>query len=232
MIRIDKLSTGYGRLEALHEVSLAIAAGDTAAVLGANGAGKTTLCRAISGLIPAWNGSVEIDGTDITRASNVERVRRGVIQVPEGRQVFPEMSVKENLRLGAFIHDKIRERDLELVFTLFPILKSRVELNAGLLSGGEQQMLALGRALMGRPKYLLLDEPSQGIAPKLIEQMGETIRRIADTGVTILLVEQNLLLAEMICKNTFVMENGQIVANGPTGQILKSNLVHESYLGA
>ena len=232
MIRIDRLTSGYSRMEALHGVSLSIAPGQTVAVLGANGAGKTTLCRVASGLVPAWSGTIEVDGVDVTKASNVERVRRGIIQVPEGRQVFPEMTIEENLKLGAYIHDRVRPEDLDLVFTLFPILKTRLTQNAGLLSGGEQQMLALARALMSRPKYLLLDEPSQGIAPKVIEQMGDAIRSIAATGVAILLVEQNLFLAEAICEHAFIMENGTIMADGPTAQILKSNLVQDSYLGA
>ena len=232
MIRIDRLTSGYSRMEALHGVSLSIAPGQTVAVLGANGAGKTTLCRVVSGLVPAWSGTIEVDGVDVTKASNVERVRRGIIQVPEGRQVFPEMTIEENLKLGAYIHDRVRPEDLDLVCTLFPILKTRLTQNAGLLSGGEQQMLALARALMSRPKYLLLDEPSQGIAPKVIEQMGDAIRSIAATGVAILLVEQNLFLAEAICEHAFIMENGTIMADGPTAQILKSNLVQDSYLGA
>lgn len=232
MIKIENLTAGYGRLQALHDVSISISAGETAAVLGANGAGKTTLCRVVSGLIPAWSGRIEVDGVDITKASSVERVKRGVIQVPEGRQVFPEMTIEENLRLGAYVHDRMRSEDLDRVFSLFPILKARITQNAGLLSGGEQQMLALARALMSRPKYLFLDEPSQGIAPKIIELMAEAIRSVAQTGVAILLVEQNLFLAEAVCTHAFIMESGAIVADGPTEQILKSNLVQDSYLGA
>ena len=200
-------------------------------VFGANGAGKTTLCRAISGLIPAWAGRLHLQGEDLTAASPATRVRCGIAQVPEGRQVFPAMTVQENLRLGAYVHGAPRHGDYDAVYALFPILAERRGQAAGLLSGGEQQMLALARALMARPRLLLLDEPSQGLAPKAVEQVGHAVRAIAATGVAILLVEQNLMLAEMIAQDAVVLETGTCVASGPAEAMLASGAIEASYLG-
>ncbi|WP_029557012.1 ABC transporter ATP-binding protein [Xanthobacter sp. 91] len=231
MLRIEGLTAGYGRLEVLHDVSLAVPLGIPTVVMGANAAGKTTLCRTITGLIPARGGVVGFDGEDITRLGCAERVRRGVALVPEGRQVFGEMTVRENLRLGAYIHGEPRPADYETVFGLFPILQERENQRAGLMSGGEQQMLALARALMSRPRMLLLDEPSQGLAPKAVEQVGLAVNAIARTGVAILLVEQNLALAQMIARHAVVLENGRCVAEGPADQIMSSSAIQDSYLG-
>ena len=231
MLKIDHLVAGYGLLEALHGISISLSAGQSIAVLGANGAGKTTLCRVLSGLIPAWSGTLLLDGNNLTGTTSVERVKNGIVLVPEGRQIFPQMSIDENLRLGAYIHGKPMLSELERAYSLFPILKVRLQQQAGLLSGGEQQMLALARALMSRPKYLLLDEPSQGLGPKIIEEMGEAISQISSQGVAILLVEQNLFLAELVCEKAFVLESGSVVASGPLKEILSTNLIKESYLG-
>lgn len=231
MLRIDGLTAGYGRLEVLHDVSLAVPLGTPTVVMGANAAGKTTLCRTITGLIPARGGVIGFDGQDITRLGCAERVRRGIALVPEGRQVFGEMTVRENLRLGAYVHGEPRAADYEAVFGLFPILKERESQRAGLMSGGEQQMLALARALMSRPRLLLLDEPSQGLAPKAVEQVGHAVSAIARTGVAILLVEQNLALAEMVARHAVVLENGRCVAEGPADEIMSSSAIQDSYLG-
>ena len=231
MLRIDRLSAGYDRLEVLHELSFEVATRQAVAVLGANGAGKTTLCRTISGLVAVRSGSVHFGGADISQATPDARVRSGIVQVPEGRQVFPEMTVIENLRLGAYVHGEPSAEELERVYGLFPVLKDRRKQRAGLLSGGEQQMLALGRALMGRPRLLLLDEPSQGLSPKAIDLVAEAVREIAGTGVSVLLVEQNLALAAMVAQYAYVLETGACVAQGPITEILSGKTVQESYLG-
>ncbi|MBP2300680.1 ABC transporter ATP-binding protein [Azospirillum picis] len=231
MLRIDGLSAGYGRLEVLHAVSFTVERDLPTVMLGANGAGKTTLCRVISGLIPARAGGIVLDGADITRLSPAERVRAGIALVPEGRQVFPDMTVRENLRLGAYVHGEPGRTGFDAVFAMFPILAQRQNQRAGLLSGGEQQMLALARALMSRPRLLLLDEPSQGLAPKAVALIAETVNRIAATGVGVLLVEQNLILAQAIARHAVVLETGTCVADGPAGDLLAGGAVADSYLG-
>ena len=200
-------------------------------VLGANGAGKSTLCRAISGLIPSRGGSIVLDGDDITALSPSQRVRRGVIQVPEGRQVFPEMTVAENLRLGGWVHGEPKQQALSEVYTLFPRLGERAGQHAGLLSGGEQQMLALGRAVMARPRLLVLDEPTQGLSPVAVEQVAGAIQAIRARGVTILLVEQNMSLAEAVSEFAYVLETGRCVKSGPAAEMLSADVVAASYLG-
>lgn len=231
MLSAKGLVAGYRQLEVLHGVNLELAPGETLALLGANGAGKTTFCRVVSGQVGLKRGRLELDGVNITASSSAERVRLGVVQVPEGRQVFPEMTVAENLRLGAFVHGGPRADDIDKVFELFPILKARYGQWAGHLSGGEQQMLALGRAIMARPRYLLLDEPSQGVAPKVVEQMGEAIKQIASEGVAILLVEQNLFLAELICDHAYILENGSCAGRGEMAGLVSSSEIQQSYLG-
>ncbi len=231
MLEVDALQAGYGRLSVLHGVSFRVDAARPCVVLGANGAGKTTLCRAISGLIPATGGSIRFAGQELGPLNPARRVRAGIAQVPEGRQVFPAMTVRENLRLGGFAVGEPTRAEFEAAFELFPILADRQGRNAGLLSGGEQQMLALARALMARPRLLLLDEPSQGLAPKAVEQVGAAVQRIAATGVAILLVEQNLLLAAMVGQHAVVLETGRCVAEGPASAILASGAVEQSYLG-
>ncbi len=231
MLRIEGLVAGYEQLEVLHGVHIAVESAGSVVVLGANGAGKSTLCRAISGLIPARAGTIHLDDQDVTTMSSSQRVRLGIIQVPEGRQVFPLMTVQENLRLGAWVHGEATRSALREVFDLFPRLEERAGQNAGLLSGGEQQMLALGRAMMGRPRVLVLDEPTQGLSPVAVEQVAHAIRAIRARGVSILLVEQNMTLAEAVGEHAYVLETGRCVANGPAAELLSSDVVAASYLG-
>ncbi len=232
MLTVSDLAAGYGRLQVLHKIDLQVRPGQAVAVLGANGVGKTTLCRVLSGLVPAARGRIEVDGQDITRATTTSRVRRGIVQVPEGRQVFPEMTVLENLRLGAYVFGNASlDADLQKAWEMFPILRSRRDQRAGLLSGGEQQMLALARGMMAHPRYLLLDEPSQGLAPRVVEEIGEAIRRIAAEGSAVLLVEQNLFLAELVCERAFIIEAGVSVVDGDLETILDSTMIQDSYLG-
>ncbi len=231
MLRIEGLKAGYDRMEVLHGLKFHVQRDVPTVVLGANGSGKTTLCRVITGLIAARGGTIRLDDQEITNFCPAERVRQGIALVPEGRQVFPDMTVRENLRLGAYVHGDPRPADYEMIFSLFPILQEREGQRAGLLSGGEQQMLALGRALMARPRLLLLDEPSQGLAPKAVEQVGHAVNRIAASGVAVLLVEQNLYLAEMIARHAVVLETGICVAEGPAADMMASSAVQDSYLG-
>jgi branched-chain amino acid transport system ATP-binding protein len=231
MLRIEGLRAGYDRLEVLHGVTLAVEAGASVVVLGANGAGKSTLCRALSGLIPSRGGSITLDGEEVTVLSPAQRVRRGIVQVPEGRQVFPEMTVRENLRLGAWVHGEPKAVALQQVFDVFPRLAERSEQHAGLLSGGEQQMLALGRAMMARPRLLLLDEPTQGLSPVAVEQVGAAIHAIRATGVAVLLVEQNMALAQAVSQHAYVLETGRCTVDGPAAEILSADLLAASYLG-
>ncbi|MET0744810.1 MAG: ABC transporter ATP-binding protein [Microvirga sp.] len=232
MLEIDGLRAGYGPLEVLRAVDLSVAVGTPVAVLGANGAGKTTLCRAISGLIPIRAGRIRLDKAEINGWSTVERVRRGIVQVPEGRQIFSDMTVFENLRLGAFVHGEPKTSVLDWVFDLFPILRDRRDQRAGLMSGGEQQMLAIGRAVMAAPRLLILDEPSQGLAPKAVQHVADAVNAIAQSGVAILLVEQNLTLAQGIARHAYVLETGEFVTDGPAREIMEGQAVAASYLGS
>ncbi|SMO93524.1 ABC transporter ATP-binding protein [Paracoccus laeviglucosivorans] len=231
MLEISDLRAGYGRMAVLHGLDLTAMPGRPTVVMGANGVGKTTLCRAITGLIPVWSGGIRLDGHDITCLSPAQRVRRGIALVPEGRQVFPDMTVRDNLRLGAYLRGEPGPSDLEQVEALFPILADRRRQTAGLLSGGEQQMLALARALMSRPRLLILDEPSQGLAPKAVAQVAEAVQRISESGVAILLVEQNMTLAETVGEWAVVLQGGRAEVEGPASTVLKSGAVEASYLG-
>lgn len=231
MLSLERATAGYGRLQVLHGVDLRIRAGQAVVVLGANGAGKSTLCRAISGQISFRSGTMRLDAADLTTTSARERVRRGIVHVPEGRQVFPQMSVLENLRLGAYVHGEAPAAALEAIYTYFPILRKRQDMHAGLLSGGEQQMLAVSRGLMGRPRCLLLDEPSQGLAPQIVEQIGEVVQAIVKDGVGVLLVEQNIALAEMIADYAYVLELGRCVADGEASEMFSGGRIEQSYLG-
>lgn len=215
MLRIDRLSAGYDRLEVLHELSFEVATRQAVAVLGANGAGKTTLCRTISGLVAVRSGSVHFDGADISQTAPDARVRSGIVQVPEGRQVFPEMTVVENLRLGAYVHGEPSAEELERVYDLFPVLKDRRKQRAGLLSGGEQQMLALARTLMGDPDVLIVDEPTEGLAPQLVQQVADFLCDLRGRGVSVLLIEQKLALALRIADRCLLMGHGRVVFAGP-----------------
>jgi branched-chain amino acid transport system ATP-binding protein len=231
MLIVEGLVAGYGRLEVLHGVTMTVPPAAAVAVVGANGAGKSTLCRAISGLVPARGGHIYFDGVDISRFTTVERVRRGIVQVPEGRRVFPRMTVLENLRLGAYVHGEPGADALGEVFALFPILQARLSQQAGLLSGGEQQMLAIGRAMMGRPALLVLDEPSQGLSPKAVGEVARALSDIRQRGIAILLVEQNLGLAEQVAEYAYMLETGRCAAYGPATEMLDSAKVAASYLG-
>ena len=232
MLEINQIVSAYGRMEALHGVSLHIDAGEIVALVGANGAGKTTLMRAISGIQPIKSGRIVLDGECINSIPAHLRVGRGLAQVPEGRHVFKPLSVEDNLRLGAYRLKAAEARhDIGRVYDLFPALKARRGQAAGSLSGGEQQMLAMGRAMMSRPRLLLLDEPSMGLAPLLVEQIFAVIRRLAADGVTILVVEQNAFTALTAADRGYVIETGRIALSGTGAQLIAEPRVREAYLG-
>ena len=233
LLENDTLTLLYGRIEALHGISLQVDEGEIVALIGANGAGKTTTMRAISGLRPIAGGSIRFDGVDITRLRADKRVILGIGQSPEGRGVFPGMTVMENLEIGAYTRrDKAGiSEDLQRVFGLFPRLLERRKQAGGTLSGGEQQMLAVGRAMMTRPKLLLLDEPSMGLAPMLIQQIFEIITEINQQGTTVLVVEQNAQQALGRAHRAYVLETGSIVKSGTGQELLHDPAVKEAYLG-
>jgi branched-chain amino acid transport system ATP-binding protein len=232
VLSVENLKSGYGRVEALHGVSLQVEAGEIVTLIGANGAGKTTLLHAISGIQPITSGSIRFQGTPFERLPAHVRVALGIAQVPEGRQLFAPLSVKDNLRLGAWSRsDKDLDADMRRVCELFPMLTSLWERPAGALSGGQQQMLAIGRALMARPRLLLLDEPSMGLAPNLIDQLLAAIRALKDDGLTILLVEQNARAALAIADRAYVLETGRVTLHGTAAQIQADARVREAYLG-
>lgn len=232
MLEVDSLSSCYGRIPALAKVDLRVERGELVALVGANGAGKTTLLRVLSGVQPAAGGRVRFQGDDVTRAPARKRVQMGIVQVPEGRQVFGPMSVEDNLRLGAFVRPA-REiaAGLERVFALFPILGKKRREAAGTLSGGQQQMLAIGRAMMTRPKLLLLDEPSMGLAPRLVSEIFATIRALKDAATTILLVDQNAHAALAVADRAYVLEVGRIALSGRGAELLANPRVQQAYLG-
>ncbi|MEJ2175095.1 MAG: ABC transporter ATP-binding protein [bacterium] len=232
MLRVEDLHAGYGHIEALHGVDIEVAEGEIVALIGANGAGKSTLLMSICGNPRASRGRIEFLGEDITRLPTHAIVRRGLAQSPEGRRIFPFMSVLENLQMGATITDPDHfDEDLERVFTLYPILRERRQQRAGTLSGGEQQMLAIGRALMSRPKLLLLDEPSLGLAPLLVRQIFGVIREInARDRVTVFLVEQNAYHALRLAHRAYVMANGKIVLSGSGQELLANEEIRKAYL--
>jgi branched-chain amino acid transport system ATP-binding protein len=233
LLEIEDVVVAYGRIEALHGISIGIDEGEVVALIGANGAGKTTTMRAISGLRPLSAGRIRFDGEDISRLRADLRVRRGLCQAPEGRGIFPGMTVMENLDMGAYTRRDTRAvaADLERVFGLFPRMSERRRQVAGTLSGGEQQMLAIGRALMSRPKLLLLDEPSMGLAPMLIQQIFEIITEISKQGTTIMVVEQNAQQALSRADRAYVLETGRIVKAGTGAELLHDPAVKEAYLG-
>ncbi|MCD6681881.1 MAG: ABC transporter ATP-binding protein [Burkholderiaceae bacterium] len=232
MLEVRALSSRYGRITALHDVSLQVGGGELVALVGANGAGKTTLLRALSGVQPVAAGSVHFQGEDVTRTVPRKRVSMGIVQVPEGRQVFGPLSVDDNLRLGAFVRPSREIADgLERVYALFPILAQKRRDAAGTLSGGQQQMLAMGRALMTRPKLLLLDEPSMGLAPRLVAEIFATVRQLKDAATTILLVDQNARAALSIADRAYVLEVGRISLSGSGAELLGNPRVQQAYLG-
>jgi branched-chain amino acid transport system ATP-binding protein len=231
MLRLENVSASYRGLRALQGVSLEVARGEIVAVVGANGAGKSTLLKSIAGLV-ATDGSIEFEGQSLRRVAAHRITRMGVSMVPEGRRLFPRLSVEDNLRLGAYARRGMdRFKPLELVFSLFPRLRERLAQRAETLSGGEQQMLAIGRALMTQPRFLMLDEPSQGIMPRLVDDILAAVERIRDLGVTVLLVEQRLVEALAIADRAYVLQTGRIVMAGPAAAILADGAVRKAYLG-
>jgi branched-chain amino acid transport system ATP-binding protein len=233
LLELENVTLLYGRIQALHGISLTVGEGEIVALIGANGAGKSTTMRAISGLRPVAQGSIRFEGRDITKLRADLRVVRGVSQSPEGRGIFPGMTVRENLEMGAYTRRNRAEinQDMERAFTLFPRLKEREKQVGGTLSGGEQQMLAVGRALMSRPKLILLDEPSMGLAPMLIQQIFDIIVEINQQGTTVLLVEQNAQQALSRAHRAYVLETGQIVKSGTGAELLNDPSVKDAYLG-
>ncbi len=233
LLEVRDLHVYYGQIHALKGISLEVEAGEIVTLIGANGAGKTTTLRTISGLLRPRAGSVWFAGEELSRLAPHEIVRRGVVQVPEGRRIFGQLTVMENLEMGAFVRTDRNgiQEDLERVFALFPRLKERVGQVAGTLSGGEQQMLAIARSLMARPRVLLMDEPSMGLAPVLVEQIFEAIREINQQGTTILLVEQNAFMALEIAHRGYVMETGTIALSGGARELRENPEVKRAYLG-
>jgi branched-chain amino acid transport system ATP-binding protein len=231
MLEAKGLSSAYGRITVLHDVSLTVGRGEIVTLIGANGAGKTTLLRALSGIQPLIAGGLTFEGADIAQLSAHARVAAGIIQVPEGRQVFKTLSVADNLGLGTFRRRGDPARDLDRIYGLFPVLHEKRLLPAGGLSGGQQQMLAVGRAIMGHPKLLLLDEPGMGLAPLIMAQIFEVIRTLKREGVTILLVEQNAAAALAIADRAYVMETGRMTMSGTGRELAGNEGVRQAYLG-
>jgi len=231
VLQVTALIAGYGRIEALHGVDLVLGRGELVALVGANGAGKTTLLRTVSGLIATRAGQVKLLGQDITRTAPEQRVRAGLAQVLEGRQVFGPLSVLDNLRLGAYTQPGDVAQRIDEMYALFPVLKEKRLQPAWQLSGGQQQMLAMARALMSRPKVLLLDEPSMGLAPLLVREVFRVIRSLKDRGIPILLVEQNARAALAIADRGYVMETGSVALSGPANELLSDERVRSAYLG-
>jgi branched-chain amino acid transport system ATP-binding protein len=232
LLEVQDIHTFYGNIEALKGVSLTVEEGEIVTLIGSNGAGKSTTLRSISGLSPARSGEIRFDGREITRVSAPEIVRLGISQSPEGRRCFARMTVRENLEMGGYLRtDEEVAQGLERVFDLFPRLQERERQKAGTMSGGEQQMLAIGRALMARPKLMLLDEPSMGIAPILVERIYETVREINRQGTTILLVEQNANYALGVSTRGYVLETGKVVLTDATATLRENPDVQKAYLG-
>ena len=232
MLAVEKLQVAYGKVQALWDVTLEVPDGEIVALVGANGAGKTTLLKTVSGLLRKQSGSITHDGKHIEEASPPDSVRYGVVHVPEGRKLFPEMTVIDNLLMGAFtVPQSERPQRLERVFSVFPVLRERQKQIAGTLSGGEQQMVAIGRGMMAGPKLLMLDEPSLGLAPILVEEVFRVITEINRLGVTVLLVEQNTQHALTLAHRGFVMELGRIALSGSGNELLANSNVRKAYLG-
>ena len=233
MLKVSNLETGYGQVQILRGVSFDVHPGELVSILGTNGAGKTTTLRALSGLLPIWSGTIEFEGKAIDKKAPEEIVQKGLIQVPEGRKLFTTMTVLENLELGAYTKQtrKNMKKNLRYCFDLFPILEERKNQMAGSMSGGQQQMLAIARALMSEPKILLLDEPSTGLSPLLTKQVFDIIREIKSNGVTVLLVEQNATQALSMSDRGYVIENGKIVIEGSAQELLNDKELKASYLG-
>lgn len=233
MLEVKNLSVHYGMIQAVRNVDFKVSEGEIVSLIGANGAGKSTILKILSGLIHPSEGEIVYLGENIASTSAKKIVEKGLVQVPEGRHVFPGLTVKENLELGAFLRKDKEEiqKDMEAVFERFPILKERKDQDAQTLSGGEQQMLAMGRALMSRPKLLLLDEPSMGLAPIFIREIFKIIQEIQKTGTTVLLIEQNAKMALSISNRAYVLETGSVVLSGTGQELLESDEIQKAYLG-
>lgn len=232
MLALRDLRVRYGGIEVVHGINLDVGAGECVALIGANGAGKSSTLKAICGLVPASAGEIRFEGRDITNGSGHSIVKLGITMCPEGRQVFPQMSVLQNLRMGAYARtDKDQAADLERMMDMFPILRERQSQAAGKLSGGEQEMLAIARALMARPRICLFDEPSLGLAPKIVAEVFETLARIKAMGMTILLVEQNSMMALNLADRAYLFEAGKIVLEGPAEELKSHPDVMRAYLG-
>jgi branched-chain amino acid transport system ATP-binding protein len=232
ILSINDIEVSYGQIAALHGISLDVKEGEIVTLIGANGAGKTTTLRTISGLLKPKRGSISFSGTEITGMKPHLVTARGVSHVPEGRGIFANLTVHDNLELGSYLRkDKVQQSEYDRVFTLFPVLKDRIKQNAGTLSGGEQQMLAISRALMAKPKVHLLDEPSLGLAPQMVQTIFRVIKEINAEGTTILLVEQNAHMALMTAHRGYVMETGRIVVADDTKALLASDRIKKAYLG-
>ena len=233
MLELSNIDAGYGSFQALFGISMSVKAGEAVAVIGSNGAGKTTLLRVISGLLPASSGAMTMEGTPLRETPPHKIIETGIAHVPEGRRLFPRLSVENNLKIGGYIpaaRAKFAER-LEFVFTLFPRLKERRAQLAGTLSGGEQQMCAIGRALMSDPKLLLLDEPSAGLAPVVVQQVFELVKRIRASGLTVLIVEQNVQQVLKVVDRAYLLEAGTIRASGTSEEMMSTDTIKQAYLG-
>jgi branched-chain amino acid transport system ATP-binding protein len=234
MLKAEGISASYGRVKVLKDINMSVENGEIVCLVGANGAGKSTLLKVISGIVPAASGKFLFEGQDITNKKPDFIVKAGLSHVPEGRQIFADLTVRQNLMLGSYVHKVTKEemeRLLNSVFVLFPILKTRLVQKAGTMSGGEQQMLAIGRGLMSQPKLLLLDEPSLGLAPLVVETILKIIQNLRSTGISILLVEQNVNAALQISDRAYVMETGSIVAEGKARELMENDEIRKSYLG-
>ena len=233
MLEVQGVNTYYGNIHALKDVSIEVEKGEIVTIIGANGAGKSTMLKTTSGLLKPRTGSIRLEGEDLTRLRPHEIVMKGVVQVPEGRRVFGRLTVRENLEMGAFtsLDSRKNHENMERVFTLFPRLKERSKQVAGTLSGGEQQMLAMGRALMSDPRVLLLDEPSMGLAPVLVDGIFDTIRRLHAAGTTILLVEQNARMALQVANRGYVLQSGTIMMSDSAEKLADNEMVRKAYLG-
>jgi len=234
LLELDNIKAGYGDINVLHSVSLKLHAGGSVCLIGSNGAGKSTLLNTISGVLPTCAGSILIDGQDVTNSSCRRRVEGGVIQVPEGRRLFAGMSVRQNLLMGAFLRRDSRaaiRRDLDFVYETFPRLAEKSRQDASTMSGGEQQMCAIGRGIMAQPKLLMIDELSLGLAPKVVEEITEALRVISQAGVSLLIVEQDVFTALEMTNHGFVLDEGRIALDGPSGELFDNPRIRHAYLG-
>lgn len=233
MLQVENLNTGYEHMQVLRDINITVDEGETVSIIGANGAGKSTLLKCLTGLLPVWSGRVEFLGKELAHASSRDIFRAGIAHCPENRRIWPDISVEDHLKLGARGRRNIKEiqKDFDLVYQFFPILKERPDMRGGELSGGQQQMLAIGRALMSHPKMLLLDEPSLGLAPLVIEDVANAIREIQKLGITIMLVEQNARMALRLSNRAYVFETGRIVLSGSTEDLSSDVRVQKAYLG-